>query len=281
MEHKLTIKLLVCVCLVNIIAWSQTETRGTVVVVFGFEQGPVAVAADSREYRLSGNTDDKTCKINILGNKLIIAASGYSGNGKSFSVLANAREVFAALPPGQLGRKDLSSKFIVAWKDSLLDHINRELEAGTINTASMEDSHLTAGLVVGLDEKNLITAWVIHVEVKKDGSRAVAFVPPLEMSNHLPLFNALGKYTIAGETYYGTTARGREWNRGFWQGSDRLPIDDQSTYWARHLVDVTIDNLPLENIGGHMIKTVGGPIDSVTIDHAGRIKWGRHKPDCH
>jgi hypothetical protein len=276
----LKIELLLCICFVNVLSWPQTETRGTVIVVFGLERGPVAVAADSQEYRLNGDTDNRVCKIKVLGNKLIIGASGYAGNGRSFSVFANANEVFASLPPSVVSGQMLLSKFVLAWRESLVAHINGELEAGTLSAASFADSHITIGVVVGLDEKGLITSWLIRVETRKEGNRTFAFAPPIEMSNHLPLFNALGKFEIPTETYYETTARGERWNRELWQGSSDLPLKDKSTYLARHLIDLTIKNLPSEKIGNYQIKTVGGPIDSVTIDHAGRIQWGRHKENC-
>jgi hypothetical protein len=259
-------------------ACPQTK-QGTVVVIVGFEQGPVAVSADSLEYFRTGKTDN-VCKISTLGNKLIVSGTNYAGNGRDFSVLGNAREVFASFQPEQVALKDFSSKFVTAWKDSLLDHINHELGIGAIDTASLEDGRLMNGIVVGMNDEGLITAWIIHVSVKTSGGSHVAFVPTIVMSNHLPLFLAAGHYAIADETYYGTTARGRGWSHKLWEGSDRLPASDKSTYWTRQLIDLTIKNVPFEQIGPRQIKTVGAPIDSVTIDHSGRIKWGRHQVNC-
>jgi hypothetical protein len=272
------IKLFLYICVANSVAWPQTQS-GTVVDIVGFEQGPVAVSADSRQYYRDGRTS-AVCKIATLGNKLIVSVTGYAGSGNGFSVLADAREVFNSTPSTQRTVKDFGLKFVELWRDSLLEHINRELDAGRLSPAFTDGPRLLNGIVVGRDEKGLVTFWVIPVSIEQSSDRYIAVSRNIETGNRLPLFNALGRQEIAAETYYGKTDRGKAWNRKLWKGSDTLPTNQKSTYWSRWLVQLTVDNWPPESIGNLKIKTVAGPIDTATIDDAGRVKWGKHQAQC-
>jgi hypothetical protein len=265
-------------------AWSQTE-RGTIVVVIGFRDGPVAVAADSLAYTGNGDTRN-ICKITTIGDKLIISATGYTGhesNGKwDFSALANAHEEFNRFQRQQIATKNFASKFVDSWKQSLVDKLNQELKVrpDEVTTDSVSDDLMSA-IVVGLDENGLISTWIIRMKYKKIGTGGiVALSMPVERKFELPYYVAAGKNEIAREAYAATTIRGKKWNHELWEGSAGLPVNQRSTYWTRRLVDLTITNHPSEIIGFHQLKTVGGPIDSLTIDHTGRIRWGEHKPDC-
>jgi hypothetical protein len=267
------IKLLLCICLISAMAWPQAQ-RGTILLVIGFKDGPVAVAADSLAYGWNGGAQN-TCKIATLGNKLIVA-------GKvDFSALAIAHEVFSRFPSRQAALKNFGSKFIAEWNKALVDRINQQLkQRGSDITKFLPDDNLTSAIVVGIDEKGLVTTWSARLRYRSVGNTKVAFSMPVKTATDLPYEVYAGENDIANEAYLRTTPRGQEWNHELWQGSAALPSDQKSTYWARQLISLTLRYLPPRTFGGRQIATVGGPIDSVTIDRTGAIKWGDHKPEC-
>jgi hypothetical protein len=264
-------------------AWSQVE-RGTLVVVMAFEDGPVAIAADSLAYNWNGNSQN-VCKITTVGDKLVVAASGYTlhtTDGKvDFSALAVAHKVLKMFSKNQIARKSFGSTFATAWNKAFVGELNQQLRLrGSEITTYLPDDGLAATIVVGVDEKGLVTTWSTAIKYKKMGTRDVAFSQPVTATSKLPYQVPAGELEIDTEAYSGTTPRGRDWLHGLWEGSERLPSDQRSTYWARQLIYLTIDYLPAKTFGGHTFKTVGGPIDSVTIDRNGSIRWGEHKPEC-
>lgn len=275
--------LLFCICFINATAWPQTQ-HGTILLVIGFKDGPVAVAADSLAYGWNGDTYT-VCKIATVGDKLIVAASGYTDritHGKvDFSALASAREVFSRFPKKKVATKNFGPQFIGAWNESLVDKINQQLNYRNSDiTAYLPDDNLTSTIVVGVDEKGLVSTWSTGLRYRSVGNRKVVFSMPVKTTTELPYEVHSGENDIADEAYHLTTPRGREWNHELWQGSAGLPVDQRSTYWARQLIDLTLRYLPPKTFGVRQVTTVGGPIDSVTIDRAGTIKWGDHKPEC-
>ena len=71
-------------------------------------------------------------------------------------------------------------------------------------------------------------------------------------------------------------------NRFHAQATEVLNTLPASVYKTslEQLVQFTIDNLPPQRFGVRLIKVVGPPIDSVTMDNSGRIEWQEHKPEC-
>jgi hypothetical protein len=245
---------------------------GTVIEVVGFEQGPVAVSADSREYFRDGRTEE-VCKITALGDRFIVGVTGYAGNGKDFSILGDAREVFESLSPK--ATKEIGIIFVNAWRDRVLEHVNRELHDGKIEPEVL-NQRLANAITVGPNEKGVVTLWAIRIST---GSNT-AF-SDIVTKDQWPQIASFGDNKIAIEAGDPTTEKGREWNRRLHSGAGKLPGNERSTYWSRWLVQFSIENLAPENIGGLQIKTVAGPIDTLTMDRAGNIKWGKHKKKCH
>ncbi len=245
------IKLLLRICVINVMAWSRTQ-RGTILLVIGFKDGPVAVVADSLAYGWNGDTHN-ICKITTVGDKLIVAASGYTfqitHGTVDFSALATAHEVFSRFPQRQAALKNFGFKFIAAWNKSLVDKINQQLKyRGSDITAFLPDDNLTSTIVVGIDEKGLVSTWSTRLRYRNVGNRKVAFSMPVKTTTELPYEVHSGENDIANEAYFRTTPRGQEWNHELWQGSAGLPVDQRSTYWARQLIDLTLRYLPPQDL---------------------------------
>ena len=201
--------------------------RGTVIDVVGFDQGPVAISADSREYYRDGRVNE-VCKIAALGNKLIVGVTGYAGNGNDFSVFESAREVFNSIPEKQREVKELATYFVGLWKDSLLEHVNRELDAGRITAVG--NTRITNAITIGLNDKGVISEWVIPIYIEQSTVRRIAYSPPLEPRDRWPMIGAFGEEKISVEARDATTDRGIQWNRQLSNDANRLPITERSTY---------------------------------------------------
>jgi hypothetical protein len=280
----LKIILLFCICSISIPAWSETE-HGTIVVVFGWADGHVAVAADSRGV-IGDKTADNVCKITAIDNKLIVSLTGNTGhvtrNKWDYSALTEAQEVSGNFTAKDRSLSDFSSRFANAWANRLVEKLNYQLKVRPTETIALSQDHtLAIGIVVGRDERGEIGIWVIYVKYRttRDGRKTTYHT--IEHKSELPVYLSAGDHEIADEAFSGTSERGRQWWTQLRAASAFLPIEQQSTYIARGLVDLTIRFLPAKVVASHQLQTVGGPIDSINIDRNGRLQWGEHKADCH
>jgi hypothetical protein len=284
MGNDVKIQLIVCLWLMSVFAWTQTE-HGTIVVAFGLSDGYIAVAADSMA--LVGDDNPRSvCKVATINDKLVVAASGTTGhianNGNwDFSVLATATEVAAIFSAGKSALNDFASLFTNAWATKVVDKFNHELKVRPKETTASSQGNLLAdGIVVGLDQNGILGIWVIewHYNSLANG-RKTAFLT-IEHRNGWPVYLALGDASIANEVFWGTTERGRQWKQNSKAVFAGLPASQQNDYMARELVDLTISHLPPKVVGVRLVSTVGGHVDSITIDKTGRIEWRDHKPEC-
>lgn len=261
------IKLLTLALIVNSIAWSQTE-RGTVLVVLGNRHGPVAVAADSLAYSWKGNTH-QTCKIATVGDKLIVAATGYggrrsTGTGKEeFSIFTSAQEVFSTFSKKQIALKTFASDFWAAWNKSLVKNINIQLNSHPDLAPTLKGNYVVSPLVVGLGKDGMVTTWISRIDFRFRKGHYDAYSVPIESLSVRPYQIRGGESAIVDEVMNEITPRGRAWNDQIHEIADPFPDEKLSNIWARRLVQLTIDNLPSQKFGGKFIKVVGPPVDSI------------------
>ena len=278
------VQLLTFALIVNSIAWSQTE-HGTVLLVLGQRHGPVAVAADSLAYSWDGNTN-QTCKIATVGNKLIIASSGYGGRRnnitgkKEFSTLTTAQEVFSTFSKKQIALKTFGSDFLAAWNKALMKNFNIQLNSYSDLVPTLKDNYVVSPLVVGLGKDGMVTTWISHINFRFSNGRYEAYSILAKPQSVRPYRVRGGETAIVDEILGETTPRGRAWSNQIHRIADPFPDEKLANIWARELVQLTIDNLPSQNFGVRLIKVVGPPVDSIIMDNSGRIEWQEHKPEC-
>jgi 20S proteasome alpha/beta subunit len=176
------IELVLCIWLIGVPAWSQTE-HGTIVVAFGLTQGHIALAADSMA-TLSNGDQGRVCKITTIDNKLIAAVTGIAGHvaeGKwDFSALASAHAVSARFTTREKKGNNFASLFVKAWAVELVHKFNHELRVRPSETVPASGDPLLAnGIVIGLDEKRELGIWAIHLKYRTlANGRKIAYSEP-------------------------------------------------------------------------------------------------------
>jgi hypothetical protein len=266
----------------NAVAWTQTES-GSIVIVMATRHGPVAAAADSLAYNRNADTY-QSCKIATVGNKLIVAATGYAGKrsggkGQAFA-LASAQEVFGRFSKKQIALKTFGSDFFSAWIKEVAHYVNVQLAEQPKLTSSLQDPRVTALILIGLNENGLVTTWSGHLQLSRNSKGVSVCAIHDHIYTDRPYNVFIGKTSVAEEAAQPTTPQGQRWNDQIHALADPHPNEELSKIWTRQLVQFTIDNLPQETIGTKQIKVVGPPIDSITMDSSGNIMWGDHKPEC-
>lgn len=284
-RSSLKVKGLLVIPFLGIFAWPQTG-HGTLVVVFGLNDGNISVAADSRGM-IGYYANDHTCKIATVGDKLVVAGTGEYGHlshGRwDWTAIATAHRTFDTFSKAEFARKDFSTIFVERLMNALVKNFNNELRISPKEvTTSAKNNILWTQIVIGPDEKGTIGEWVTFIKLRNGTTKGskVAYNLPTEHRGELPVYLAAGETDIANEIFYRKTARGIQWQGEIKAASANLPIGEQSNFIARSFVDYSIRYLPPRVIGVREVQAVFGPIDSLTIDTSGRIRWGEHKAEC-
>ena len=246
-------------------------------MLFGLFDDDIALAADSRAI-VGHSYAPNDCKIATIDNKLIITSSGMNGRVLTgghldYSTFTIAAEVAARFSAREVAFNTFGSRFAEAWAVSFGEALQHDMDSHP-----NEATDSANGVIVGLSDKGVLGYWFVRWRRVIASDRKT--VQHTVTRKDWPGLVLLGEGAIADEAINGSTARGKKWKLDIQAHADKLPADQRNAFFARQFVDLSIRNLPPGTIEGYKVQDVGGPIDSITMDRNGRIKWGEHKPEC-
>jgi hypothetical protein len=194
--------------------WPQTAF-GTLVAVYATND-EVAVAADSRAI-LGGREVDNTCKIAVLGKKLIIALAGKKGymltaDKWDWDTTAIAHATFQEMPAVEQAGGQFARKFSMAWGSAVSAQFTRDLQIRRKETLEFLPNNVLAnGLVIGREPSGSLAIYTIRFTYTSKGEH---FVATYEVGPRLtPVTLALGTADIFNEVVFDQSERGRKWHR--------------------------------------------------------------------
>ncbi len=248
----------------------ENETGGTLVVI-GWSQSKIVVAADSRRMQDGTNSFDDACKILTLDDHSIFTASGFVVHATPRRVFWDAfNEAGAAF---RQARKAHDSLRVAAtdWGNRMISAVNESLKTDMPGTMkNLEENRFFTGIFIGFENGS---AAMYQVEVIFDPStRKAAQVFDEERGWPTLHFGALGKNQIVNEVLIGKSDFAKA-EQQKWEALKRdIPPMDRDVFWAIRLVEISIAYHPTK-------IELGGPIDALEITSKG-IRWIRRKPTC-
>jgi hypothetical protein len=253
---------------------SQDTGRGTLIIV-GYSQNKIIVAADSRKSSYSGNrfTDDDCKLIPFNGFSVFTTAGnvgfrtqhtmGWDGNREADKIIASSK------------KSKSTGKYLriaaVEWAQNITAEINRSLMLDREETMqAVEENRILNGIFVGFE--NGIAAFYLEEIIFDPQSRRAT--NRLTDAPILPVlqWGAMGDWTAANDVIHGESAFAqrqiREWNLL----RPTIELKDRDAYWAIQLVKIGA-------LYDSNRQEIGGPVDALEIT-AGGIRWVKRKEVC-
>jgi len=260
-----------------LISLAQAQTKSGTVIILGFSQQKVVVAADSRESTMSGDYRDDACKITALEQKLIFVATG-KGKAGEWSSATEARAAVRALVTfSQDFKPELVDAIAGKWGDAAGQQIISRLGPEKVK----DNQVLISGIFVGANAMG-----VIHISqqtLRAKVSRGHVSFSKLPIVHGEPTsvmhFTAIGEADIYNEYQAGISARANKWKAGSSAYLKSSGIADVEAAFAIMLVDLT-GKYGKDRVPHHPdVALVGGPTDAIALTSKG-AEWIHRKKDC-
>ena len=225
-----------------------------------FRQTPerAVVAADSRTVLngCSAAINDNVCKVEAFDNKLVFAASGYTGRykcgspGSAWNVRDLTRKFYQEKGVPAL------DEFVMAWARMMSDVLS---EDSKISPPPSHGGTILGAVFILVDEKG---------QIKAD---SVRFSPLSGSDFHVDIghvipdgsVNVIGMGAVILEFNAGQTERSKQWHHQI----DKLDPDQRVVALAKLTEQFDSSGI------------VGGPIDSILLTKSG-ARWLSVKPGC-
>jgi hypothetical protein len=260
-------------------AWPQQ--RGTTVIVLGYSQDKIILAADSRATKADGGFDDHFCKIIELGDDVIFAAtgivsdsSGYLPEDLKFDAYSAAREAYdqikqrspqarAALSIG----KSLSEQVAQQWSGDFASRMVAvaKLKPELINQPN--GGQITGIFVATGDNRMEAVAETLTCTPENIETNCEGVGGTFAMLDEIH-FYPYGTSDIVSQALVPT---GNEW-RHFQEKRSKNP-DQADREFAIRLAELTEDFSTFK-------KYVGGKIDAVELRPGKKPYWIQQKCEC-
>src|ERR1700722_8321369 len=136
-------------------AFAQTET-GTVIII-GYSQHKIVIAADSRQVGQDGAHRDNGCKIAAIDNKVIFAAFGeatsiLSDGTFGWDATREARTALADTPHLQSDKDgEFFDRLALNWGKLIGPEISQHMTEADLS-AYVDGQFVTSGIIIGVGE---------------------------------------------------------------------------------------------------------------------------------
>ncbi|MGA9390873.1 MAG: hypothetical protein WBV69_10545 [Candidatus Sulfotelmatobacter sp.] len=270
--------MLIFLLAVDAITVAQFES-GTVIVV-GYSQNKIIIAADSRSVDEGKVPTDNDCKITALSNKLFFSASGRTHDVTlgmlGWDATDQARQALAAVSThAPIGT--FTQAMAIEWAQLIGQNISHNIRQQEYDSLIPRHVYI-AGIFAGLGPN--VDLQGTHIRVDRGESsrpieRHMIYTTPVE----LPLSDTMGYLSLSGQTeilneFIGTgSARAKIERAITLKESKRWPIFDSDARMVIRLTELVIKywNHP---------ELAHGPVDAVEIDKGGSVRWIQRKPNC-
>ena len=264
---------------------AAARTEFGTIVVLNSSQNEVVVAADSRSTVGARHFDDR-CKITALGNSLLFAASGYTGEGTFDAVSGRplhlrwdthriAREEFLRLARERETRA-VPLELARAWGGRVTQRVESDLASDRNSVlASLDGDVVTSAVFAGFDEGALltVTAQITYVLTRRPQLRFQVI-----NVNRSPRAVFLGEDAVAEEFVADQTKRAKAWNAE--AKTEATSAKDQVAFYSKRFAQLSVRYDRGKTLNGRIVHDLGGPIDVVRLRRGGGIDWIERKPNC-
>lgn len=230
----------------------------------------IVIAADSKGFSRAGISLHR-CKIFVLDDKLVAAATGYTSRnypGSSWEASEIAMQEYRSL--AKMPRHELIPKLAEAFGANLATRLGSSVEA---HPREGWPSLMAGVLFAGFDENR--QRVIIEVTVKKKTingvDRGAEYTTRTFPAGDSVFAEVVGETAVAEEFVAGTTQRSQAWRSGMALKTSGLDTQNRLVVGAEEIVELTERYTP---------QLVGGPIDVVLLNRKSGMKWIRRKPGC-
>jgi hypothetical protein len=290
-----------CVALVLLLscltARAFPQVRSGSIVVLGRSRQRVVIAADSRLNLGEGKYEDSSCKVTALSDDLIFAATGIVGDSSyllpeslRFDATEEARRVFLQysqkpenfLSLGVVGT--LASNWGTAMAKSIraaADSSPASLQEWLKRVDLSHESPFIAGVFAGLESDGELSVYSVSVDYAqpRDGKMLAEpfFLTSMPFSDEFPddfpVLTPFGLTEIVHEISEGKSDRAKEEINIRHSLMKTLSAEAFAERQVVRMVDLTIAFHPKQEF-------VGGKIDAIELERAGKVHWIQRKPNC-
>jgi len=258
--------------------WAQ-YVHGTVVAL-EYSGDYIAIAADSLRIGPGpGEVSHAACKIVVLGDQLVFAASGLSSHPRAAKIPGSnawnvgdfARQEYAAL--GNRRNDQWIQKLAAAYGERLSSQINHDLKVehnGLLMTYLTKQGGGGAAVFAGFDEKHQRVIVEVTVSIQSPGAR-VGYATKVLPGDTEEGTEVLGDTAIAQELAAGTTERAREWRSAMLLQPPGQSLKDRLLVAAESVAEWTAKYGP---------DHVGLPIDVILVTRRHGVTWVHRKTAC-
>jgi hypothetical protein len=256
------------------VAWCQDAERGTLIVI-GFSQNKIIVAADSRKSSYSGDQfNDDDCKlIPFDGFSIFTTAgnvafrtqhtAGWNGNYEASKIIASSEKSKST------GKYLMTAA--IEWAQIITAEINQSLAVDRDQTMqAVEENRILNGIFAGF-ENGIAALYQQEIMFDRQGRRATNRLTDVPMPPVLQ-WSAVGDAAAANDVISGKSpfleTQRRKWDRLM----PTIEPKDRDAYLAIQLVKIGERYDPKR-------QEIGGPVDVLEIT-AGGSRWVKRKPMC-
>lgn len=266
-------------------AFAQSET-GTVIII-GYSQKKVVIAADSRRISQNGLYHDDGCKIAALEDKIVFAAFGRATSVASDGTFEwdATREARAVLATTQHLQTDRGGGFLdrVAenWGRLIGPEISRYTGESEVSDVA-DGQFLTSGIFAGIDESGALHISLEGISIRKrlgTASQIIVNPPRSVILTKAIQFRPFSEGDIFDEFMSAKNKRAKQWVRQLTKEAKRTR--DADALKAIRLVDLTVRyGAETARAGNARVRLVGGKTDAAELVPGGSVQWIQRKPGC-
>jgi hypothetical protein len=256
---------------------SQIDS-GTVVVV-GYSQRKIIVAADSRISHSEGGYDDTACKIIALNQQLIFVPFGKVWHG-SFGITDwdAVREAKAALLTATKDKTvpaDFMHMVAAEWSKKMTHELAQRMTEDVWQSLGNRRP-IVSGYFFGLDEHgNIETVGgkVFWSQLDANTRQINWKLDEPKSIGESTKFQAFGEGDVFNELMAGHTERAKQETNRLETEVAGMSLSDSDIHMAIRYVELSIKYAPHPDI-------VGGSVDVVELDRGGTLYWIHRKLRC-
>ena len=263
---------------VIVVAFGLPETLRATIVIVNLSREKVSVVADSRVGFGDGTYDDDYCKVTVLADGLVFAATGISGQSKDRDYDSPARGNWSARqearraleqykkvndPASQTGKLNAMATM---WGNAMQRRLQAAMRVnGNILQRRTNGGRLTQGIFAGMEQGQ---AAVVTVDLVYDPPEVKVVTRSLR--NGVSTF---GMTEVAREFLINPETERARMEKQLWDEQlETWPPEERQVQTAIHHAKLTLTH---ESRG----ETIGGQIDALELSAAG-LRWVQKKFDC-
>jgi hypothetical protein len=274
------VKFLVLTFVMLFLPSTNTEVKSGTVIVTGFSNKKIVLAADSRQDHMNCTYNDIGCNITTLIDKFIFIAYGLISyrNVATQQVYWNAaREAKTVFrDPGLADIDALASR----WGDLIAGYVATFMSPMEFST--YQDRRIVmGGSFIGLTKTGDIHIAHENIRFLKNPnsigfrSEAVQITLPDNLK-----YSAIAEPEIVDEFKAQTTSRSHDWKREIDAARNKARPEDADAMEAIGLVNLTILYSKSRIAHSDAIPLLGGLIDAVELESGSTLRWVQRKDGC-